>query len=357
MLLSNYDNIEIFKKGLFLSNFRMIKTNKKAKLRNKIFVFAITGFILAVLMFSAPANSYILNLTSDKTDVSKGGEITFNTGVSISSSESSNVQNLTLYLIGLNGISDYSCVFDVNGAVLSGCSGMIITRTGNLSYGYGYGYGYGASGTLSYKITLDTTNYNTGEYRTRLNVIINGNSYVQDGQTITISTRSNYGTLSGGYHYSSDGSSNNYDQICLNAWKCSEWSACDNGEETRTCAQTMANCLMTPKPAETQKCAITITKPDYYNGPGIGSFALGSNENVIRTESESITGNRNRFAGITGAVIGANALGNPLILALILLIAVLIGLILGIAIARALRRKRKINQLRRLNQIRYKPLK
>jgi len=324
---------------------------KEAK-SGKIIALLLTGLLLFILIFSAPAKAYVLNVSADKTAVSKGGEISFNTGISVSSSENSNVQNLVLELVGLNGAKTYSCSFDSNGAILSGCSGMTIAKISDL--GYGYGYGYGSSGTLSYKITLDTTDYNTGDYKIRLNALINGNSYSQTGQVITISTRSSYGTLSSSKHYSSDGTSNDYSKICLNAWKCTEWSECSNGEETRTCGQTMADCLMTPKPSEVRNCAITVEQPvNYYNSLRIGSQSSGY---ATRTQQSTIA--ETKFVDITESVIVGNGITlNPLIIALVLLIAVMIGLILGLIMVRTLKRQRRINQIRRLNRVRYRPLK
>ncbi|MFA5724190.1 MAG: hypothetical protein WC979_08090 [Candidatus Pacearchaeota archaeon] len=315
----------------------------------KIIALVLTGLLLFILIFSAPAKAYVLNVSADKTEVSRGGDISFNTGISVSSSENSNIQNLVLELVGLNGAKTYSCVFDVNGAILSGCSGMTIIKTSDLGYGYGYSYGYGSSGTLGYKIILDTTDYSTGDYRVKLNASINGNPYSQEGQIITINNKgSSVGTLSGSKHYTSDGTLNDYDKICLNAWKCTEWSACNNGEETRICGQTMADCLLTPKPSEVQRCAITIEQPsNYYNSLRIGS-----------TNIEQKVISENKFAGITESIIVSKGVAlSPLIIALVLLIAIMIGLLLGIIMVRSLKRQRKIKQIRRLNRVRYRPLK
>ena len=168
--------------------------NNKGKL-GKILSILATSLILFLLVFSAPAKAFVLNLSSDKSEVSRGNTITFTASISISSSENLDVSQLVLDLNGVNG-KNYTCTFDKNGAILSGCLGMGITKISGPDYKYGYGYntvgygyGYGFNnGILSYRIVLDTEDYQTGDYNTKLTADIGSNHYSQSGSLITINS-------------------------------------------------------------------------------------------------------------------------------------------------------------------------
>lgn len=43
---------------------------------------------------------------------------------------------------------------------------------------------------------------------------------------------------------------------CLTTWKCSEWSGCVNGNQTRTCEKEKSYCSAGAKPSETQACIV-----------------------------------------------------------------------------------------------------
>jgi hypothetical protein len=74
--------------------------------------------------------------------------------------------------------------------------------------------------------------------------------------------------------------------FCNSNWECSNWSACVNNAETRTCVKSSPSCASTPKPDETRACTI--------NEQGAGNGIIET-----PTAGSSTTG------GITGAIIGA----------------------------------------------------
>jgi len=76
---------------------------------------------------------------------------------------------------------------------------------------------------------------------------------------------------------------------CLTDWKCSDWSSCKDGTQTRTCSKEKAECYAKlSKPVESQSC---------------GSSGVQENP---KTEEQTVqTGQTGVIAGITGAVIGA----------------------------------------------------
>ena len=94
-------------------------------------------------------------------------------------------------------------MFDVDGNKISGCDDMTITPITTPSdnekgygygygyenyeeygygydynFGYGYGYGYGGSAlNFKYKIILDTTDYETGDYESQLKALIGDKTF------------------------------------------------------------------------------------------------------------------------------------------------------------------------------------
>jgi cysteine-rich repeat protein len=95
---------------------------------------------------------------------------------------------------------------------------------------------------------------------------------------------------------------------CLTTWTCSAWSACTNGEQTRTCSPVNNACYADPKlkPATTQTCN-SQTQP--------------------ATTETTATG---RPAGITGAIIGAFSTPRNAAISSLIIILVLLALIMAI---------------------------
>lgn len=179
------------------------KTNNEKNILNnskfhstKILASIFTILILSLIIFAGPAKAFVLGLDTDKDTLTKGGEITFTASLDIEAMD----KYLPIKELYLFFNDDEVCKFDVDGDIISGCDGMTITPISVLSnndkgygygygydnsygygygydfgYGYGYGYGYGTGGSevhLAYKIILDTTNYETGDYVSQLKTLI-----------------------------------------------------------------------------------------------------------------------------------------------------------------------------------------
>jgi len=202
---------------------RLKRVNMKKESLIKIGVSSITVIVLFILVFSSPAQAFLIGLTTTDSIVSKGNIINFIASLKIDSDEFVNVDYVNLKINNSNSTAD--CKFLLNGTIVNGCSGITITPfTSSAEYGYGYGYIYGYetgygydnsnysyvddsnygyeagygynpsygygygwnNGILKYNITLDTTNYAVGTYQTFLEVKTSDKITVQNGTTITI---------------------------------------------------------------------------------------------------------------------------------------------------------------------------
>lgn len=106
------------------------------------------------------------------------------------------------------------------------------------------------------------------------------------------------GGSSGGGSGGSGGSSS-----CVENWTCSDWNACDNGNQTRTCSDSKKCGTTKLKPVLQRECSVEGASGD----EGIGAPATP----------------KGFLAGITGAVIGG---GVGSIIAVIVLVVILVGL-------------------------------
>jgi len=207
----------------------------------KLFALSLTSLVIGILIVSGPVQSFSLGLDIDKVKVTQGKTITFTAEINIGSGETIPLEELTLLLEGPEKIS---CQFTPNGEIISGCEGITITKIGSSQNGYGYYYGYGygyTDGKLAYSIKLNTLNYKTGVYQTKLEVKINDETFTQQGEPITIK-------------YSS---SNSGGSFCALEWVCDPWSPCVDGQQFRTCYRNLNYCEPQDKPAETRTCLVS----------------------------------------------------------------------------------------------------
>jgi hypothetical protein len=337
--------------------------SRNAKAYGKIFGLLLAGFILTMLIISVPAKAFVLDLAMSQNNVEVGELVVFTVSVDINSNENLQISKL---MLELKGDRNYLCEFNVDGIILSGCNGITInaSKIFTSEYSYSYGYGYGAQ-KLSYEIRLNTDNYDIGEYSTKLSAFSGNSVHTQEGHSLTISS----GGSSSAIRYSSSSSS----KVCLNGWKCSDWSSCSDGEQTRTC-EMLPNCYLDNMPAEKRVCLASGNEYDeekatirLFNGlsNGFSGDALvlspvssGGSEPTTLEELNQINDIR---LSIMNYSLQENDKIMILLLVLILLIVILIGFILGILIARSMRRarRRKIRRARRrrLERIRYRPVK
>jgi hypothetical protein len=151
---------------------------------SKIFAVIISFVIIGLLIAMGPAQAYNLELKTDNTEVKSGGMIVFNAGLEIEGNE---FLNLSSFALILNGPQTSDCEFNTDGSIIKGCDGMLIEPVSSAPYGYGYGYGYGFSnGKFEYKITLNSSRYLPGTYKTKLNAFLGNDVVEKDGADILI---------------------------------------------------------------------------------------------------------------------------------------------------------------------------
>ncbi len=216
-----------------------MKNKNSIKLIATIFTIAILGLIL----FSGPAQAFILGLTIDNPSPTKGTSVTFSATLDLQAADMYlPIENLSLIITGPTLVT---CVFSPSGNSISGCTGITINPIDVSSYygfiiggnssgvyngygydftdGFGYGYNSGIGGdivNLTYTITLDTTSYATGTYTSRLTALIDAQTFSSDDITFTINAVQNTG-----------GGSSSCDE---DLWTC-EWGSCINNLINYTC--------------------------------------------------------------------------------------------------------------------------
>jgi hypothetical protein len=142
--------------------------NKGRKGRySKIISAIIMVSVIGLLILAGPAQALILSLDIQDTEAGQGQTITFNGEIEVEAGEYPDIDKI---ILRLEGPMNVACEFDVNGTIISGCTGLTIQRLTAPTFNYGYG-GFDA-GNLEYEFTLNTTSYLLGIYQTFLDVSI-----------------------------------------------------------------------------------------------------------------------------------------------------------------------------------------
>src|SRR3989338_2614627 len=295
--------------------------NANSGFKAKIMSSFITALILSLLVLLGPVEALSLNLSLNTSNVEKGQTVEFTADIDIDSSETLDIKEIILELSGPETIS---CKFSPEGDIISGCKGISISRisTSQFGYGYGYnfgyGYGYGYNqGKLQYKITLDTSDYLAGTYTTILKANIANQSFSKSGSPLTI----NSPQTSQNTNSNSNSDNGNDNDGCFTKWVCSEWSACVDGIQARTCEKEIKFCSASKKPETSQVCTVDLSQ-----------LNSGSNDEekdiedleLSQDEVKDVYKNRGFFPSITGAVIGA--VNSPIGLGAIIFIILIIGI-------------------------------
>lgn len=187
-------------------------TNKNSK----IIASFLTVSVIVLLILAGPVAAFdvVLNTFSDTTPT-KGATITTTATITINSAEASVEENIVeLYMD-----NTLVCSGNVSASSLSCNSAYSVSKTASntstgygYSYGYGYGYGYWqglTNGVLTYAISIDTTNLNTGSHT--INLTLNeGETNPSDSQTITVQAQSSSGRSSVTHDVSSSNLVNGY---------------------------------------------------------------------------------------------------------------------------------------------------
>ena len=292
-------------------------SNDKEITSNKLIAVGVTLIILTLLIISGPAQAFVLGLTSDVDTAKQPEKIVFTASIDINANENLPIDELVL---GLNGPEDVYCTFSIEGHKinnLGNCAGINIKKIAgpsinegygygygydnsnnawerfgygygyNLGYGYGYGYQYGygyTEQTLTYEITLHTQHYDAGTYTSKLDVIIDGKTFSENGPSIEIQANPD----------NDDDDDDDYNgRGCRTDWICGEWSSCMDGEQIRQCTKENIHCYAADdRPDERRTCSI------YDDGSDSGNI-----------EEINLTGNSKKkgtsaLSKITGAVTG-----------------------------------------------------
>jgi hypothetical protein len=287
------------------SKFPWVSRQIVTTMKNKNASWLATAAIILLLVLAGPAKAFTLSLNIDNPNPTRGELITFTASIDIQKGEHLPIEFLTLTL---SGAETQVCKFSPSGQILETCKGIVKiekTQEQGLGYGYGYGYGYsygygynfgygygygysgaGQSGKLTYKITLNTADYTLGVYQTELAAKMKShpNLFTQAGPQLTINQEKDL--------YGSRGDD---DEQCETSWTCTEWSACVNGHQYRSCTLVDSDCSIYPEtPLLARSCSIqqiNLQREDPSETP----------EDEIPTLSEDDSSGISR---ITGAVIG-----------------------------------------------------
>ncbi len=167
---------------------------------SKIMGGAIVLGIIAILIFSGPAQAFSISLDIKDTAVEKGGTINIDANIETGNNDApGEIDNLTFKLKGLNSIE---CTFYPDGEVISGCEGITIKKISSSNSGYCKEYGYGYGCKLSFKISIETGFFDIGTYSTSLvldskskETEINGKEIAINNPKKVCSIRANNGNL------------------------------------------------------------------------------------------------------------------------------------------------------------------
>jgi hypothetical protein len=291
-----------------------------AKYGEKLSALLITATILIVLMLSGPAAAFKLSLNNlSSSSAVKGDKITTSAGIEVRSDE-------RVSIASVNVIIDNAIICSFNADGTGNCSAVgidikLISNTTGYGYGYGYQYGYNYNygyqqgynnGILEYSIIIDTSYFSSGTHTLKLETNLGTQVYDSEERTFTITAQQ------------ASASSSSGGGGCLTQWTCSQWNACSNNVETRTCTKVIDYCYAGDKPSETQACSSGNTNPGSEN-----------NETTSTTRQQPQTS-----SGITGAVVGA--LGGSTGIFIWVFIIVIVGMAITVNVVR--RRKAKLVQ-------------
>lgn len=163
----------------------------------KVVSILITSGIIILLIFTGPAEAFILGIKIPNPYARSGDTVVFSVSSVFSSNE---IVSLNRFKIELNGPENISCEFYPNMSKIGNCDGLNIKQIslpqlnfgygydGSLGYGYNAGYGYNnfGNGTLSFNISFNTKAHRPGIYSTKFTLITGNNKFSEYGGTIIV---------------------------------------------------------------------------------------------------------------------------------------------------------------------------
>lgn len=151
---------------------------------SKIIVGALVLGIVALLIFSAPAEAFISSIEIKNSNVDKGEKVIINADVK--TSEGDSPKDINYFIFQLRGPNNTDCKFLPNATILSGCNGIEINDVSPEPIGDCKSYGYGTGCDLKFKISFDTTDYENGTYASSLIINSKGIDTEIAGKDISI---------------------------------------------------------------------------------------------------------------------------------------------------------------------------
>ncbi len=158
---------------------------------SKIIVGILALGIIAILIFSAPAQAFNLSFIIDGNPVVvKGSTININANIDTQNLESPNDINYIIFRLKGQDNNKINCNFSKDGTILSDCNGITIKDVSPEASGYCNNYGYGEGCKLSFMISVDTNLFEPGTYSTFLILNANGKDTEKRGENIVINIKS-----------------------------------------------------------------------------------------------------------------------------------------------------------------------
>ena len=175
------------------------------QLTSKVIAFFLVIAIISIIIFSGPAQAFVLSLSIPDANVIQGEKVKVDLKVDTQNSDNpSDIKHLIFKMSGPeNNSENFSCEFSPDGKIISGCDGIDITKVKKIESGYckSYGYGYGCS--FEYTISIDTMFFEVGTYKTSLIITAKDKDTIKNGEDIVInippkvcSVRANKGDVS-----------------------------------------------------------------------------------------------------------------------------------------------------------------
>jgi len=148
----------------------------------------LTTLVLGLLIFSGPAQAYTLGLTILDSTINQGENVNFSVKVDFNEND----KPLDYIELSLIGLTNTSCRFDESGNKLNECKGIniikIASNDSGYGSGYGYGYGYGQEKNLDFNVSLNTSTYVPGTYKTEIKIKSGETETVKEGNHVYISS-------------------------------------------------------------------------------------------------------------------------------------------------------------------------
>lgn len=137
-----------------------------------------------------------------------------------------------------------------------------------------------------------------------------------------------------------------FNKLCLNSWKCTEWSSCLEGYQYRNCGQTRSDCMTANKPSETRECSIGLDDNEKSKFLDLTNIYNPKKEKVVRENIESV-----KQEDVKQAVVILGTQEGAVLMLLVVLIGMTLSLIIIILVKKTVRRKK----IRHLRKIAYRP--